>query len=125
MTPDWSLMLSRMQREYSLDELSAVFGCHRDRLNKLKAGTIPKWDLALKILVLYDHMAGASETGRVLDNIRLRVLANLEGDEPRAERARRVAADRASRVRAMGPLSALQVAAGEVVQHPGGSETCG
>lgn len=123
MTPDWSLLLSRIQREYSLDELSAVLGCHRDRLHKLKAGTIPKWDLALKILVLHDHMAGASETGRVLDRFRVQVLANLEGAEPRAERARRVAADRASRVRALDVRH--QVAAGEVVQHPGGSEKCG
>lgn len=121
MTPDWSLLLSRIQREYSLDELSAVLGCHRDRLNKLKAGTIPKWDLALKILVPHDHMAGATETGRVLDRFRMQVMANLEGAEPRAEKARRVAADRASRLRAMGGRRE-KVAAGEVVRVAGRGE---
>lgn len=125
MTPDWRLLLSRMQAVYSLAEIAAALGTDRMRLDLIKAGIAPKFNFGLSILVLHDEICGKAETGRVVDRFRMRALANLEGCEPRTEKSRRVAADRASRVRAMGPLSALQVAAGEVVQHPGGSETCG
>lgn len=122
MTPDWCLLLSRMQAVYSLSEIAAALGTDRMRLDRLKAGIAPKFDLGLSILVLHDEIFGKAETGRVVDRFRLRALANLESCEPRAEKSRRVAADRTRRVRAVDGRWARKVANSEVVHVAGGSE---
>lgn len=106
MRVDWPLLLSRMQAKYSLSEIAAVLGCHRTRLDHIKRGITPKFDFGLAILVLHDEICGEAETRRIVDRIRVRAMANLEGAEPRTAKSRRVAANRARRVPAVSPVPA-------------------
>lgn len=89
---NFALLLSRIQAVYSLQEVADMLGCDRMRLDKVKAGIIPKWDYGLRIVLLHDQITGRDEVGEILAKMREKNAEALSLAVPRAVKAKRVAA---------------------------------